>query len=1272
MAISIDSQSFRETAQNIEDLQNKGLLNSEKIKELIDKQGFDPQEFKETYDEYIGLTDEEKSRSAKITGLPVVDPLLRLTGRAVGEGARDLKSFSEDVAPNLTKVVSDNFSTVANQIGEYVPEQVKEFADELFDPYHGDGVYGEAEKAIGNIGSYFIPGTLILKGAKAGNTLAKSNKFLNSGLQQARRALGKKGRKAARVAGYLGVGAGAATIAEDPQENIVNVLREQFPESTEVLEGLRINPKDSRLKQRLNAFVNNLGFEVAAVGGITGILKTYNKVKPYTRVVQELFSSRKNMTDKSLELFLKREPAIRNAVEEATTDSKLLSKLMKKKKINDPEDIKKINRALQGEDIIDDVAGTSDQIKINLFGKKTASIKETVQNMRNNIDEMSKFLIENERLSGALEAKVRENLETYVTRSYRAFEDPNYLRDMAKAIKKNKKNITTNQLQSITNKNLEQMASYLIDDLEIEPDAAFNALKNITKNLTPDEVGSFLNGLSSRSTLSTKGGLQKRDELIPDEVKAFLGEIKDPAFNYVNSFKKLAAYKSEINFLEELKKDMLNSGAAEKIVKERAANGKLQDITDAPDNFTKAEDVVDNRLSKVFGGATIRTQGVKNPLSDLYIHPSYKKTLEKGIDGFDPSTSTFSKYVWLPLKTGSQLAVTVFNPLTHARNVLGNVVFMVSNGMSPINGGAFDAAKFTADKLIGLNNKELTQKFNKYKSLGITGTDIASETIRKNLNDIVLKNPEEKRNVIDNLYNKLPKKITDYTIKPVGTVVKKSLGKIIDAYQIEDDVFKIMHFEKSKKDLKKAFPNLSEEALENQAAERTRDLMPNYKIAPTGVKMLRYMPIGDFATFAAESARVAKNLIKYTVNDALSGNAQLTKMAAKRLAGMTIGGIGADYLSEKSKMLVGITDKEEEALKTIGPSWEYFAPQIYLDKKMVGKKPVYDTLSMASLDPFAFPKNAARTTHRLFFDPTINQQLTDAVDKKDVNRLLQPELRKTMVAAFDATLSPFVGSSLATDALLDAAIGVGKKPLSDVALKFIDDTITPAGVDFFNKRKQYELELQTKDKELADKGYPSYALFSERTKGVPGEADFESLLGLKTRRIDINSTVPYNIGYRIKNINKNKQLSNLLRNKPSPTFNLNKKIRERTITKNPLNDDDFIIAKKNDEKLKLRKEQEIQMYLKAYEDLGFNIKDIIREASGRNKTLGGPLQIELNQIRKGKHTPALLTETDIKNAYNLRDNANVRYPREKITEINKKLLGKKISAELYDEITGLK
>ena len=256
MTITLDSKSFRDVAKKLDDLAAENQLTKDMYQQILEEEGFDEEEFKKTYNEYIQTPDEELIQPTEITGLPVVDPIIRATGRAFGEAGRETVDFFEDVAPVTTDKVKNIFNEVADKTGEYIPESVKDFTDELFDPYHGEGIYGEAENMVGNIGSYLVPAGAMVKIAKGANALAKTNRTIRGGLANVNRALGRKGRKAAKVAGFLGVGAGSATMVEKPSENAVNLLREYFPESTEFLERLEIDTNDSPAKQRLNAFLN--------------------------------------------------------------------------------------------------------------------------------------------------------------------------------------------------------------------------------------------------------------------------------------------------------------------------------------------------------------------------------------------------------------------------------------------------------------------------------------------------------------------------------------------------------------------------------------------------------------------------------------------------------------------------------------------------------------------------------------------------------------------------------------------------------------------------------------------------------------------------------------------------------------------------------------------------------------------------------------------------------------------------------------------------------
>ena len=165
-----------------------------------------------------------------------------------------------------------------------------------------------------------------------------------------------------------------------------------------------------------------------------------------------------------------------------------------------------------------------------------------------------------------------------------------------------------------------------------------------------------------------------------------------------------------------------------------------------------------------------------------------------------------------------------------------------------------------------------------------------------------------------------------------------------------------MHFEKTKDYLKKAFPNKNISEIESLAASRTRDLMPNYALVPKYFKQLRGFPVGDFLSFPAEMVRISKNLIKYTLDDLSSGNFELTKQGAKRLAGLTTVGISGDYLKNKSMMLMNINKDQDEAINNTIPYYEQDYSRIYLSpiQKRKDGSVVVDYVNLGPVDPFEY------------------------------------------------------------------------------------------------------------------------------------------------------------------------------------------------------------------------------------------------------------------------------------------------------------------------------
>ena len=481
-------------------------------------------------------------------------------------------------------------------------------------------------------------------------------------------------------------------------------------------------------------------------------------------------------------------------------------------------------------------------------------------------------------------------------------------------------------------------------------------------------------------------------------------------------------------------------------------------------------------------------------------------------------------------------------------------------------------------------------------------------------------------------------------------VTKKTLGKVIDTYQLEDDIYKIMHFENTIKYLSKAFPERSLIEIEEMAAKRTRDLMPNYLIAPKVLKKLRNKPIGDFATFAAESTRVAKNLVAYTVEDALSGNPELMALAARRLGGMTIAGLGADVLQAKSQVMMGITDDEKEAAYIVGPSFNYNVPQFYLSpvENYKGRK-IIRSVSSGSLDPFTFIKSAARFTHKILNDDDMSLE-------KIKNIRYEPELFKLGISMIDKTLAPFVGTSIITDAMVQSVKDVDEGNPGAAAYGIAEALFFPGIRKFIQNRAEFESQSGYIPEGERTKGQ-SDSLISTEYKGVPGQTDWKALLGFKVNLQDLSSSVKYNIGYDLSNINKNKKLSQLLKGKDNPMLKLKKLGRTFAGDRAVTTEQDLKNAKKADELRILRDEKRIRMYVKAYKTLGFSMEDIVKNLRNKNN-----IDILVN-IGLNMHTPSKLSSTDIDNYQKKLKTLGINLPVEYFQKMDEATNGSKINEE---------
>ena len=139
--------------------------------------------------------------------------------------------------------------------------------------------------------------------------------------------------------------------------------------------------------------------------------------------------------------------------------------------------------------------------------------------------------------------------------------------------------------------------------------------------------------------------------------------------------------------------------------------------------------------------------------------------------------------------------------------------------------------------------------------------------------------------------------------------VEKNSKAFEDAYQAEDDFFKIVAFEIEKSRYSEALYGkpksdlTAEEAAEvdEYVAKIVKNTYPTYSRVPEAIKMIRRNPlIGNFVSFQAESYRVAYNTIQLGIEESRSDNPEIRKIGAKRLVG------AATYQAGKSAVIAAM------------------------------------------------------------------------------------------------------------------------------------------------------------------------------------------------------------------------------------------------------------------------------------------------------------------------------------------------------------------------------
>jgi len=693
--------------------------------------------------------------------------------------------------------------------------------------------------------------------------------------------------------------------------------------------------------------------------------------------------------------------------------------------------------------------------------KDTPSVKERLEN-----ELESKRQERSDIINKSSEAdKLLGNLGTYLTRSYKVFDNPKAWRkslardENAKIIEDAKRQIRDNGTDT-EGRSLSERA-----DAEWQTNQNPNNLSRdeyyeslidaeVNKYIDPDQAKAFAEETTtSVATKKVDTRILKQRQDIPKEIRALMGEYSNPVQNYVKS---VVAMTSTLEA-----KKYLN---------------KIIEIGQGKFFFDGRSGVFDTQI-----------QGTNSDLDGLYT----TKELANELTRVEKETNNTFLQAYFRLIGATKYSKTILSLGTHFKNLFGNMGFMYANGFlfSPFETGSemYKSLQVVYNDLRKSGNEELNNKLNKYIELGIVKQSASIGELRDMFKDANWSKAVESR------LNNEARGIKNFTLKAA-----RALGRGAEnLYQAEDDFFKIVAYEMELKRQAKILFNKSAESLNEQemsevestVAEIVKNTFPTYSRVPDAIKFIRKVPaVGNFVAFQAESYRVAYNTFEYAVKEVVSENPEERKVGAKRLAGVLsyqavkkaimyhfAKGIGVGLQGLYGKLF----DDEDESqrlddIRLFSPPWTKKSAICVLDAGQ-GKITFVD---LSASDPFGN------------FDRIINSVAEGESAGQSVAR-----------GAYQV-IEPFIGVDIATAAILDMT---ANKKRSGAPIWNPEDEPAQQAFDVLNYMYQGTIEPGT------IKSIRKIAQAENKGGELAGQ-----LTGLKPYRINVEEQ----LGYKLRDFKK--------------------------------------------------------------------------------------------------------------------------------------------------------
>ena len=596
---------------------------------------------------------------------------------------------------------------------------------------------------------------------------------------------------------------------------------------------------------------------------------------------------------------------------------------------------------------------------------KNPELRQFAKEAKDEITNLSQMLLKTKYIPSNIRKIVEENLGSYLRKTYQFYENKNWrpsqeviddvTNTIAESIRKTKgtENVTSAQLTQ---------ARQVVNDI----------LNRDTKNY--NNVISHLNGVFG--TKKNEIVFQERKNIAPAIQKLLGGEEVDASLAVFRTLDTLGTQLTNYKLYD----DLYDKGIGKWFFKETGKFSK------APDDALKA--------GKISGEQFLQLDGLRTTPEIA----EYFNTITSKKGPLDSLSKVYSYF--LAAKGSSQAAATVFNSLTHVRNTIGGSIILMRNGINPFSEETVKSAQILSNDLFTMDatkkNKALSDLYEEYQRLGLVNQNVRVGEFKNLINDFV-------RNENENLYS--------YT----SNVFKKAANKATSVYVAEDDLWRIVAYNKELNTLKKAYPDLTKRNLQDlkqEAANIVRDTMPTYDLIAPGLQKLRQLPIGNFFSFTAEQFRNNYNTFMRAGQELRSGNKVIQDRGMNRLASqITTNYLGAKGIEDFSKLAFGISDEDERAVRDLNLApWSKNSSLLFSRDKDGN----IQYIDLTYTDPSAPVTDNFRNIINIITDPTENMKTVDR------------NIFVNMIEGLEFFLRPFVSEALLTEAIADVTIRGGR------------------------------------------------------------------------------------------------------------------------------------------------------------------------------------------------------------------------------------------------------